>query len=84
MLDDRNTAPDPEIAAFAVWSYDDTITGRGALLGDALGGPDAPAYAAPARATDLSDLPACYIESVSSTYSVTRTSPTRNDSAEPA
>jgi acetyl esterase/lipase len=30
MLDDRNTAPDPEIAPFAVWSYDDNITGWGA------------------------------------------------------
>ena len=62
MLDDRNTTPDPEIAPFAVWSYDDNITGWGALLGDAIGGPDVPAYAAPARATDPSDLPACYIE----------------------
>jgi acetyl esterase/lipase len=33
MLDDRNTTPDPEIAPFAVWSYDDNITGWGALLG---------------------------------------------------
>jgi acetyl esterase/lipase len=62
MLDDRNTVPDPEIAPFAVWSYDDNVTGWGALLGDAIGGPDVPAYAAPARAADLSDLPACYIE----------------------
>jgi acetyl esterase/lipase len=62
MLDDRNTTPDPEIAPFAVWSYDDNTTGWGALLGDAIGGPDVPAYAAPARATDLSGLPACYIE----------------------
>jgi acetyl esterase/lipase len=62
MLDDRNTIPDPEIAPFAVWSYDDNITGWGALLGDAIGAPDVPAYAAPARATDLFDLPACYIE----------------------
>jgi acetyl esterase/lipase len=62
MLDDRNTTPDPEIAPFAVWSYDDNITGWGALLGDTIGGPDVPAYAAAARATDLSDLPACYIE----------------------
>jgi acetyl esterase/lipase len=62
MLDDRNTTPDPEIAPFAVWSYADNITAWGALLGDAIGGPDVPAYAAPARATDLSDLPACYIE----------------------
>jgi acetyl esterase/lipase len=45
-----------------VWSYDDNITGWGALLGDAIGGPEVPAYAAPARATDLSGLPACFIE----------------------
>jgi acetyl esterase/lipase len=62
MLDDRNTIPDPEIAPLAVWSYDDNITGWGALLGDAIGGADVSAYAAPARATDLSGLPACYIE----------------------
>jgi acetyl esterase/lipase len=62
MLDDRNTTPDPEIAPFAVWSYDDNITAWAALLGEAIGGPDVPAYAAPARASDLSGLPACYIE----------------------
>jgi acetyl esterase/lipase len=62
MLDDRNTTPDPEIAPFAAWSYDDNTTGWGALLGDAIGGADVPAFAAPARATDLSGLPPCYIE----------------------
>jgi len=62
MLDDRNTIPDPAIAPFALWSYDDNSTGWGALLGDAIGGPDVPAYAAPARATDLTGLPAAYIE----------------------
>jgi acetyl esterase/lipase len=62
MLDDRNTTPDPEIAPFAVWSYDDNITGWSALLGSAVGGPDIPSYAAPARATDLSGLPTCYME----------------------
>jgi acetyl esterase/lipase len=62
MLDDRNTTPDSEIAPFAVWSYDDNITAWGALLGDAIGGPDVPAYAAPARAADLSGLPPCYLE----------------------
>jgi acetyl esterase/lipase len=62
MLDDRNTKPDSEIAPFAVWSYDDNLTGWGALLGAATGGPDVPAYAAPARAIDLSGLPTTYIE----------------------
>jgi acetyl esterase/lipase len=58
MLDDRNTIPDPEIAPFAVWTYDDNTTGWGALLG----GGDVSPYAAPARATDFSGLPDCYIE----------------------
>jgi acetyl esterase/lipase len=62
MLDDRNTSPDPELVPFAVWTYDDNITGWGALLGENIGGADVTAYAAPARATDLSDLPPCYIE----------------------
>ena len=62
MLDDRNTVADPEITPFVVWSYDDNETGWGALLGDAIGGPDVSASAAPARATDLSGLPACYLE----------------------
>ena len=62
MLDDRNTTLDPEIEPFAVWSYDDNITGWGALLGGAYGSPDVPPYAAPARSTDLSGLPPCYIE----------------------
>jgi acetyl esterase/lipase len=62
MLDDRNVRPDPEIVPFAVWSYDDNVTGWGALLGDASGRADVPAYAAPARATDLSGLPPCYLE----------------------
>jgi acetyl esterase/lipase len=62
MLDDRNTSPDPEIIPFAVWSYDDNITGWGALLGDAVAGANVPAYASPARAIDLSGLPPCYLE----------------------
>lgn len=37
MLDDRNTTPDPEIAPFLTWSWDDNITGWGALLGDSAG-----------------------------------------------
>jgi acetyl esterase/lipase len=45
MLDDRNTIPDPEIVPFAVWSYDDNVTGWGALLGDAIGGVNVAAYA---------------------------------------
>jgi len=33
MLDDRTTTPDPYIAPFAGWSYDDNATGWNALLG---------------------------------------------------
>jgi acetyl esterase/lipase len=62
MLDDRNSIPDPEIAPFAVWSYDDNVTAWRALLGEAVGGPNVSPYAAPARATDLSGLPPCYLE----------------------
>jgi acetyl esterase/lipase len=62
MLDDRTTTPDPELAPFAAWSYDDNYTGWHALLGDAVGGPDVPSSAAPARATDLSGLPPTFID----------------------
>ena len=62
MLDDRNIEPDPEIVPFAVWTYDDNITGWRALLGDTAGGPDVSPYAAPARATKLDGLPPAYLE----------------------
>jgi acetyl esterase/lipase len=62
MLDDRTTVPDPFLVPYAGWSYDDNYTGWHALLGDALGGPDVPEAAAPARARDLAGLPAAYVE----------------------
>ncbi len=62
MLDDRTTAPDPEIAPFAAWSYDDNLTGWQVLLGDGAGGPTVSPYAAPARAQDLTGLPPAYLE----------------------
>jgi acetyl esterase/lipase len=62
MLDDRNTMPDPALAPFTLWSYDDNYTGWHALLGDTLGAPDVPASAAPARALDLAGLPSTYLE----------------------
>jgi acetyl esterase/lipase len=62
MLDDRNTEPDPALAPFAAWSYDDNYTGWHALLGDAIGGTDVPQYAAPARTADLSGVPPTYVE----------------------
>jgi acetyl esterase/lipase len=64
MLDDRTTIPDPVLAPWAGWSYDDNYTGWHALLGDLIGHQDVPASAAPARAADLSGLPPTYIEVV--------------------
>jgi acetyl esterase/lipase len=62
MLDDRAHAPDPQLLPFLTWTYDDNVTGWAALLGDSAGGDDVSPYAAPARATDLSGLPATYID----------------------
>ena len=62
MLDDRTRDPDPEIAPMALWSYDDSATAWPALLGDAAGGRDVPATAAPARLEDATGLPPAYIE----------------------
>jgi acetyl esterase/lipase len=42
MLDDRTLTPDPQLAPFVVWSWDDNRTGWQALLGNAAGGPDTP------------------------------------------
>ena len=62
MLDDRTTTPDPHIEPYLLWSYDDSRTAWPALLGDAAGGPDVPATAAPARLKDATGLPPAYIE----------------------
>jgi acetyl esterase/lipase len=58
MLDDRYQTPSSrELDADGL-----SVTGWRALLGDAQGGPDVSAYAAPARATDLSGLPPAYLD----------------------
>ena len=62
MLDDRPAAPDPQVQPFLTWTYDDNITGWGALLGENAGGDDVSPYAAPARADDLTGLPDTYID----------------------
>jgi acetyl esterase/lipase len=62
MLDDRNTTPDPEIAPFAGWTYDDNITGWNALLGPRDQDSQVDPPAAPARLTDARGLPPAYIE----------------------
>ncbi len=62
MLDDRPSTPDPALLHFLTWTYDDNLTGWGALLGDRAGGENVSPYAAPARAADLSGLPDTYID----------------------
>ena len=47
---------------YLLWSYDDSRTAWPALLGEAAGGPDVPATAAPARLEDATGLPPAYIE----------------------
>lgn len=62
MLDDRNTNPDPQLVPSLTWSYDDNITGWGALLGADAGGANVSPYGAAARLEDFRGLPPAYIE----------------------
>ena len=63
MLDDRNDTPSSlQMAGRGIWDHTANDTGWTALLGDARGGPDVSPYAAPARATDLSNLPPAFID----------------------
>ncbi|MEV7579631.1 alpha/beta hydrolase [Streptomyces erythrochromogenes] len=63
MLDDRDaTFSGRQMAGVDVWDRTSNATAWQALLGDLYGTPDVPAYAAPARATDLSGLPPAYID----------------------
>ncbi|MFE2088598.1 alpha/beta hydrolase [Streptomyces sp. NPDC059460] len=63
MLDDRNDTPSSrQMAGIGVWDRISNDTGWSALLGSRRGGPDVPAYAAPARETDLSGLPPAFLD----------------------
>ncbi|MFF1303693.1 alpha/beta hydrolase [Streptomyces sp. NPDC058307] len=63
MLDDRNDSPSTyQMAGLGVWDRTANDTGWTALLGELRGGPDVPAYAAPARAEDLSGLPPAFLD----------------------
>ncbi|OPG07213.1 alpha/beta hydrolase [Microbispora sp. GKU 823] len=63
MLDDREVTPSGRSFDNAVtWNRGSNRFGWSALLGDAAGGEDVPAYAAPARAADLSGLPPAYVD----------------------
>ncbi|MFF3413849.1 alpha/beta hydrolase [Streptomyces sp. NPDC002698] len=63
MLDDRNDTPSAhQMAGVGAWDRTANETAWTAVLGEARGGPDVPAYAAPARATDLSGLPPAFLD----------------------
>ena len=63
MLDDRGIALSTrQFDGVGVWDRISNETGWAALLGDGRGGPDVSPYAAPARATDLSNLPPAFID----------------------
>jgi acetyl esterase/lipase len=62
MLDDRTTTPDPVLAPYAAWTYDDNYAGWHALLGEAIGTDSVPAAAAPARAADLTGVATLFLE----------------------
>ena len=63
MLDDRAAHPSSTMLdGEGVWDRTANATGWRALLGDAVGGPDVPAGAAPARAGDLAGLPPAFID----------------------
>ncbi|GMU40051.1 MAG: esterase [Chloroflexota bacterium] len=62
MLDDRNiTASSHAVLDTRVWCRASNIVGWSAYLGGRAGEPGVEAYAAPARATDLTGLPPAYI-----------------------
>jgi acetyl esterase/lipase len=63
MIDDRDaTVSTKQIDGVGLWDREANIAGWTALLGDRRGTPDVSIYAAPARATDLSNLPSTYID----------------------
>jgi acetyl esterase/lipase len=62
MLDDRNVTADLSLEPYATWTYDDNLTAWTTVLGEARGGPDVQAVAAPARLETFEELAAAYIE----------------------
>jgi acetyl esterase/lipase len=57
MIDDRQTTPSIRADGLYVWSAESNEFGWRAYLGECYGSDNVPAYAAPARATDLTGLP---------------------------
>lgn len=63
MIDDTNTTvASHQYPGLGPWPREANLAGWQALLGDAVGGDGVSPYAAPARAADLSGLPAAFIE----------------------
>ncbi|WNV90413.1 alpha/beta hydrolase [Umezawaea sp. Da 62-37] len=63
MLDDRNESVSArQMVGRGIWDRGSNDMGWTALLGDARGTADVSPYAAPARATDLSNLPPTYLD----------------------
>lgn len=62
MLEDRNVDPDPALAPFATWSYDNNWTAWTAVLGDRRGAPDVSPIVAPARLLNAAGLAPTYLE----------------------
>ncbi|MCT9819596.1 alpha/beta hydrolase [Microbacterium sp. W1N] len=63
MLDDRDqTVSTHQIDGVGVWDRGSNVTGWSALLGERRGTADVSIYAAPARATDLANLPPAFID----------------------
>ncbi|MFV0457872.1 MAG: alpha/beta hydrolase [Actinomycetales bacterium] len=63
MIDDRLITQSAQaLDGEGVWDRNDNLFGWTCLLGDARGGPDVSAYAAPARAEDLAGLPRTYLD----------------------
>jgi acetyl esterase/lipase len=61
MLDDRQITPSSRLDGLHIWNRHSNAFGWRSYLGDLYGTPNVPAYAAPARATDLSGLPPAYV-----------------------
>ncbi len=61
MIDDRQQTPSSRLDDLIVWSRVSNEFGWRSYLGDLYGRDDVPAYAAPARAEDLSGLPEAYV-----------------------
>ncbi|MDG1367779.1 MAG: alpha/beta hydrolase fold domain-containing protein [Acidimicrobiales bacterium] len=74
-LDDTQTTPSSQLNDLIVWTRSSDEFDWRSYLGDRYGTDDIPAYAAVARATDLSNLPPAYVSIGTATASATQTSP---------